>query len=74
MAGKGGNRRLLIGTDTDRLAAVAAIFGRQDELFLILVVIAFRPAVIGALLQLEEFLGGELDTLLDRVELGPILR
>jgi hypothetical protein len=44
MAGKGGDRLLLSSTDSNRLAAVAAIFRRQDQLFLILVVIAFRPS------------------------------
>jgi len=60
MAGKGGDRLLLSSTDSNRLAAVAAIFRRQDQLFLILVVIAFRPSVIAALLQLEDLLGRKL--------------
>ena len=74
MARKSSNRSLLIGADSNRLAAVAAIFWRQDQLFLLLVVVAFRPSVITALLQLDNLLRGQFGALFDRVELGPVLR
>ena len=73
MAGERRDRRLLAGADAD-LFAVAAIFRRQHELVLQLIVVAFRPAVIGALLQQHDFLGRQLRAL-PRVEVArPVLR
>src|SRR4029077_750435 len=73
MTGKGCNRRLLAGADAD-LFAVAAIFRRQHELVLQLIVVAFRPAVVGALLQQHDLLGRQLRAL-PRVEVArPVLR
>ena len=67
------DRRLLAGAHAD-LFAVAAIFRGQHELILQLIVVAFRPAVIGALLQQHDFLGRQLRAL-TRIEVArPILR
>ncbi|BDV35280.1 hypothetical protein SS37A_28090 [Methylocystis iwaonis] len=65
---------MLIRADAHLLAAVAAIFGREHELLLKAVIIAFGPAVIGALTQLEKLFGGKIGALLRRVELGPVFR
>src|SRR5580692_630620 len=49
VAGEGSDGRLLLRADAHRLAAVAAVFGRQDQFLLLAVEIAFGPAEIGAL-------------------------
>src|SRR5215470_20334736 len=41
-------RRLLLRAGTHGLSSIATIFRRQDELLLDIIVIAFRPAKIGA--------------------------
>jgi hypothetical protein len=74
VSGKRGDRSLFAVANAGRLAAVAAIFRRQHELVLVLVEVAFRPAKIGALMQLDHFLGRRVGALLDRVELRPVLR
>ncbi len=74
MAGECRNRSKLLGADSNRLAAVSAILGRQHQLFLILVVIAFGPAVIAAFAKLHNLFGRQVDALLHGIELGPVLR
>src|SRR6516162_9625042 len=49
MRREGSHRRLFLRADANRLSSVATVFRRQDELFLDIVVIAFRPAEIRAL-------------------------
>ena len=73
MGGERRDRRLRLVALADRLAAVAAVLGRQHELLLLAVVVALRPAVPGALLEIEHLLGREVKTLLGGVELRPVL-
>jgi hypothetical protein len=72
VSGKCGDRRLLLRAITDLFAAIAAIFRRQDELLLLCVVVALRPAVIGAFFKNHRFLRGLLKALPGGVQLGPI--
>jgi hypothetical protein len=51
MGGKRGNRSNLVGANTHPFAAVAAVFGRKNELLLHTVVVALRPAIVAARLQ-----------------------
>src|SRR5690242_905627 len=74
MPGEERDRRRLVGADADLLAAVAAVFGSEHELVLILVEVALRPAVIAALLDGDDLLGRQIRALLHRVELRPVLR
>jgi hypothetical protein len=46
-----------LGANANRLAGIAAIFGLQHELLLKAIVIALRPAVIGATFEQDYFLG-----------------
>jgi hypothetical protein len=50
MGRKCGNGRDFVCTNT-HVFAVAAVFGRQNELFLYTVVVTLRPAIITAWLQ-----------------------
>ena len=61
------------GTEAHGLAAVAAVFGRKHELVLMLVEIAFRPAVVGAGRKFDQLLRRQFGTLLGRVEGRPVL-
>jgi hypothetical protein len=70
---EGGDRRLSLRADADRLAAIAAIFRREYQLILLLVVIALGPAIVGAGHELNQFLGGQLRALRRRVEARPVL-
>src|SRR5579885_196021 len=70
---KGGNRRFFLRANAYFLAAVAAIFRREDEPVLLFVVVAFRPAIVGALFEEHHLLRGLLLALLGGVELGKIL-
>src|SRR4029079_6253718 len=54
--------------EPDGLPAIAAIFRREHKLFLVLVVLASRPAIVGALADLDQLLGRKLRALLGRVE------
>src|SRR5476649_1349167 len=74
MAGKGRDRRQLLGANPGFLAAVAAIFRRQHQPLLSLVVIAFGPTVIATLAKLHHLFGRQIGALLDGVELRPVLR
>src|ERR1700757_192231 len=53
MGREGRYRPLLLRADAHGLSAIATIFRGEDELFLDVIVIAFRPAEIAALLQLD---------------------
>src|SRR5262249_30579226 len=53
--------------------AVAAILGCEHELLLRLVEIALRPAVIGALLELDHFFRWQFLPLLRGIEFRPVL-
>jgi hypothetical protein len=66
------NLNLLLRAITDLFAAIAAIFRRQDELLLVCVIVALRPAVIGAFFKNHHFLRGLLKALPGGVQLGPI--
>src|SRR5580698_5803070 len=56
MGGKGGNRSNLARANTHLFAAIAAVFGRKNELSLHTVVIAFGPAIVAAGLQEQQLL------------------
>ena len=64
---------LPIGADTDLLAAVAPVLGSEHQLSVSIVEIAFGPAVIGALSQLDELFSRQLLTLPRWIKLWPIL-
>src|SRR5262249_32632931 len=53
MSGKCRYRCLLLGADAHSLSTIAAVFRGENQLLLDIVVIAFRPTKIGALLQLD---------------------
>src|ERR1700730_13933903 len=72
VSGKCGDRRLLFRASTRLFAAVAAIFRRQHELLALAVIVALRPAVIGALSEEYHFLRWQLETLLGGVQIWPI--
>src|SRR5262249_32271405 len=73
MAGQSRDRRLLTGADAD-FFAVAAIFRRQHELALYLIIITFGPAVVGAFLQQHDLLRRQLRALAGVKVARPILR
>ena len=54
MRREGRYRCSLLRADAHGLSAIAAIFRGEDELFLDIVVVAFLPAEIGALSQLDQ--------------------
>src|SRR6185312_3588213 len=53
--------------------AVAAVFGREEELALNAVVVAIGPAVVAALHHVHHLLRGQVGTLLRGEEFGPVL-
>ena len=59
--------------DTNRLSTIAAVFTRQNELFLGIVVVAFGPTEIAAVPQLHQLLGRQVGVLFQCVKLGPVL-
>src|SRR6266404_4822428 len=65
--------RLVLRTDADGLSPIATVFRGEDQLFLDIVVIAFRPAEIGALPKLHQLLARQVRVLLQCVKLGPVL-
>ena len=69
MPRKGSDWSFLVGAYS-YLLAVAAILGRQHQLFLNAIVVALRPAKIGAFFQLHYFLGGELCALIGGEEIS----
>jgi hypothetical protein len=71
---EGGDRRLSLRADADRLAAIAAIFRREHQLVLFLVVIALRPAIVGAGDELHQFLSRQVRALRRRVEARLVLK
>ena len=73
MGGEEGDGSLLLGAYANRLAADAAIFRREYQLPLDIVEIAFRPAKIVALLDLQKLLGRLVRALILVVELRPVL-
>jgi hypothetical protein len=74
MRGKCGDRRCFLRTDADLFAAVASIFWRQHELVLKPVEITFRPAIVGAALQLDDFLSRLPRAFVCRIKVREILR
>lgn len=70
---EGGDRRLPMRADPDRLA-IAAIFRREHQLILFLVIIALGPAIVGAGDELHQFLGRQIRALRRRVEPRPVLK
>ncbi len=64
----------LLRTGADGLAAIAAVLRGKDQLPLVGVEIAFRPAVIRALIQLQQLFGGLVGALLWPVQVRPVLR
>src|ERR1700733_1494622 len=71
---EGGDRRLPLRADPDRLAAIAAVFRRKHQLILFLVIIALGPAIVGAGDELNQFLGRQIRALRRRIEARPILK
>jgi hypothetical protein len=71
--GKRGDGRSLAGARSDRLATVAAIFRRQDELLLAQIEVAIRPAKVGAAFQLNKLFRRLVGALLGGVERAPVL-
>ena len=67
------DRSLFLGADAD-LPAVATIFRRQHELIRKSIIIAFRPTIVGAFFQLDDFLGRKLGAFLGGKEARPVLR
>src|SRR5581483_3294761 len=59
VSGKCGGRRKFVGALADALAAVSAIFRCKHQLLLPGIVIAFRPPVVTALLEEQDFFGGK---------------
>src|SRR5215469_2612358 len=72
MPGKGRDGCALIGTQPNRLAAVAAVFRGEDKLVLGEIKITIRPAVVGAALELHQLLPRLLGALLGRIEARPV--
>ena len=72
MRGKGRDRRSLIGTQPDRFAAVATVFRGQDKLVLAQIEVTIRPAVVGAALELHQFLRRLIGALLRCIEVQPV--
>ena len=71
--GKRSDGRSLAGARPDRLAAVAAIFRRQNELLLAQIEVAIRPAKVGAAFQLDELFRWLVGALLGGVDRAPVL-
>src|SRR5260370_31823622 len=67
------DRCFLLRADADSLSSIATVFRGEDQLLLGIIVIAFRPAEVAALLQLDQLLGWQVGVLLQCVKLGPIL-
>ena len=72
MRGEGRNRLALFSAEPN-LLAVAAIFGRQQQLVRRIIQIAIGPAEIGAAFKQHEFLGRLIGALPRAIELRPIL-
>ena len=72
-AGKAATGASFCAAQALRLAAVAAVLGREHELVLVIVEVAERPAVVAALLEQHELLGGQRRLLLGLVEAGEVL-
>ena len=70
---EGCDRRLPLHADTDRLA-IAAIFWREHQFFLLLVIIALGPAIVGAGDELDQLLDRQFRALRRRVESRPVLK
>ena len=60
MCRKERDRLLPLGADTDPLATVASVLRREHQLSLLVVEIAFRPAVIRALPQFDKLFSRQL--------------
>ncbi len=73
MAGKRGDRWNFVGTSSDGLATVAAVFRRQNVFLLIAVEIAIGPAVIAALMKLDHDFRRQFRALSGRIETRPVL-
>src|SRR5258706_904114 len=73
MCRKERTRLLPLGADTDLLATIAAVFRSEHQLSLLVVEIAFRPAVISALSQLDKLFSRQVLTLPCRIKLRPVL-
>jgi hypothetical protein len=68
------DRRLLLRTQPDDLAAVSAILRRQHQLLLWSIEVAFRLAVVGALDDAQQLFRRKIWTFLRAIELRPVLR
>src|SRR6185312_8123554 len=69
---EGGGRSELVRAQSD-LLAVAAVFGREQELPLHFVVVAVGPAVVAAVHDVHELLGWQIGALRRGVQLRPVL-
>ncbi len=70
-SGRGGR---LVRAFTHRLAAVTAVLGSQHELLLHRIVVTLRPAVVAALLDVQQDFGRQRRALLRLVEIRPVFR
>src|SRR5712664_2470850 len=73
MVGEEYVRALLRSTVSNGLASVAPVFRREHELPLLAVVVAIRPSVVTALLDLEQLLRGKILSLFWSVQLRPVV-
>jgi pyridoxine 4-dehydrogenase len=67
-----GNRRDLVGANTEFFTAIAAVLGRESKLSLNAIVVAFRPAVVAAGFQQQQLFGRQRCFFFGLVELRPI--
>src|SRR6267378_2192039 len=74
VAGEDRDRVSLLRTDPDGLSAIAPVLGRQHQLLLRVVEVAFGPPIVGATLEPHELLRRKIRPLLGLVECRPVLR
>ena len=72
MGWKDGNGSNLARAYADRFAAVATVFGRQNQLFQERVVVALGPAIVSLGLQKQHLFSRQRRLLIGFVEVGPI--
>ncbi len=74
VAGEDRDRSSLLRTDADGLSAITPVLGRQDQLALRVVEVAFGPPIVGAALDAHQLLRRQIGALLGLVECRPVLR
>src|SRR5437879_6481180 len=63
-----------VSAESNRLAAIATVLGREHQPLLRAIEVTLGPSVVRAALQLNDFLGGQVRAVLGFVEIGPVLR